>query len=82
MVHATGVVYETVRNHDPAPGAGTGFAFDEYSPQTLLSTLLGALTVRADNSVRRRMQFARTREDFSWDASAREYVTMYGGARP
>ena len=82
VVHATGGLYDTVRNYDPATGSGTGFTFDEYSPETLLSTLRGALTVYADKAAWRRLQRAGMREDFSWDASAREYVTMYGWARP
>ena len=82
VVHATGGLYDTVRNYDPATGSGTGFTFDEYSPETLLSTLRGALNVYADKAAWRRLQRAGMREDFSWDASAREYVTMYGWARP
>ena len=81
VVHATGGLYDTVRNYDPTTGSGTGFTFDEYSPQTLLSTLRRALDVYQDRAAWRRMQLAGMREDFSWDASAREYVTMYERAR-
>jgi len=81
VVHATGGLYDTVRNYDPTTGSGTGFTFDEYSAQTLLSTLQRALDVYQDREAWRRMQLAGMREDFSWDASAREYVTMYERAR-
>jgi len=77
VVHATGGLYDTVRNYDPATGSGTGFTFDEYSPETLLSTLRAALNVYGNKVAWRRLQQAGMREDFSWDASAREYVTMY-----
>jgi starch synthase len=81
VVHATGGLYDTVRNYDPKTGSGNGFTFDEYSPQTLLSTLQLALDVFHDRGAWRRMQLAGMHEDFSWDASAREYVTMYERAR-
>ncbi len=82
VVHATGGLYDTVRNYDATTGSGTGFSFDEYSPRALINTLREALDVYADKAVWRRMQLAGMREDFSWDASAREYVTMYERARP
>ena len=81
LVHATGGLYDTVRNCDSTTVSGTGFTFDEYSPQALLSTLRWALRVYADRAVWRRMQIAGMREDFSWDASALEYVKMYERAR-
>ena len=43
VVRATGGLYDTVRNVDPETGRGTGFTFDEYSPQALLGTLRWAL---------------------------------------
>ena len=36
LVRATGGLDDTVRNFDPRTGEGTGFTFDEYSPQALL----------------------------------------------
>ncbi len=81
LVHATGGLYDTVRNCDSTTVSGTGFTFDEYSPQALLSTLRWALSVYADRAVWRRMQIAGMREDFSWDAAALEYVKMYERAR-
>ena len=81
LVHATGGLCDTVRNCDSTTGSGTGFTFDEYSPQALLNTLRWALGVYEDRAVWRRMQVAGMREDFSWDASAREYVTIYEKSR-
>ncbi len=77
VVHATGGLYDTVRNYEPTTGLGTGFTFDEYSSPALLRTLRWALSVYEDPSMWRRMQIAGMQEDFSWAASAREYVTIY-----
>lgn len=81
LVHATGGLYDTVRNYDATTGLGTGFAFDEYSSLALLRTLRRALAVYEDSAAWRRMQIAGMREDFSWDASALEYVKIYERSR-
>ena len=77
LVRATGGLFDTVENFYPARGSGTGFTFSEYSPQALLGTLRWALGVYADRVVWRRIQLAGMRQDFSWDASARQYVKVY-----
>jgi starch synthase len=77
LVRATGGLADTVRNLDPATGEGTGFTFAEYSPQALIGTLRWALSIYPERELWRRVQQAGMREDFSWDASAREYVKVY-----
>ena len=77
VVHATGGLADTVRNFESRTGEGTGFRFDQYSSQALLDTLRWALATYADRRVWRRIQAAGMAEDFSWDASAREYVKVY-----
>src|SRR5688572_6446668 len=77
VVRATGGLADTVRSYDPATGSGTGFAFDEYSSQALLSTLRRALRTYEDRAAWRRLQLAGMQEDFSWDRSARQYVSLY-----
>jgi starch synthase len=77
LVRATGGLYDTVRNYDPRSGTGTGFVFDEYSPQALLATLRWALGIFPDREVWQGIQVAGMREDNSWDARARQYVRVY-----
>ncbi|HEY6361976.1 MAG TPA: glycogen synthase GlgA [Vicinamibacterales bacterium] len=77
LVRATGGLADTVRNLDPVTGEGTGFSFVEYSPQALLGTLRWALSIYPNRDLWRRMQVAGMQEDFSWEASAREYVKVY-----
>ena len=77
VVRGTGGLFDTVQNFDARTGHGTGFTFDEYSPQALLGTLRWALEVFGNREVWRTMQAAGMRQDFSWDASARAYVAVY-----
>lgn len=77
VVRAVGGLFDTVRDFDPDRGVGTGFVFTEYSPEALLGTLRRALDIYKERDVWRRIQMAGMRQDFSWDASARQYVTLY-----
>jgi starch synthase len=77
LVRSTGGLADTVRNLEIGSGEGTGFAFEEYSPQALLGTLRWALSIYQNRDLWRRMQKAGMQQDFSWDASAREYVKVY-----
>ncbi len=77
LVRATGGLFDTVRNFDPETGKGTGFTFDQYSSQALLNTLRWALGIYGDRTTWRRIQHAGMSQDFSWDASARQYVKVY-----
>jgi starch synthase len=70
-------LFDTVRNFNPRTGEGTGFTFDEYSPQALLNTLRWALGVYSDRATWLRLQREAMRQDHSWTASAREYVKVY-----
>jgi starch synthase len=77
VVRATGGLADTVQNFDPRTGEGTGFTFEEYSPQALLGTLRWANGVFQDRKTWQRIQAAGMQQDFSWDASARRYVEVY-----
>jgi starch synthase len=77
LVRATGGLFDTVRNFNPDTGEGTGFTFDQYSSQALLNTLRWALGIYGDRDTWRRIQRAGMSQDFSWDASARQYVKVY-----
>jgi starch synthase len=77
LVRATGGLADTVRNLDPRTGEGTGFTFDDYTPQALLGTLRWALDVYEDRTLWRRLQVSGMQQDHSWERSAREYVRVY-----
>jgi starch synthase len=78
VVRATGGLEDTVR--DASEPDGTGFKFREYTPAALVSTLRRALDLFENRSKWRQIQQAGMKRDYSWDASAREYVKVYRDA--
>jgi len=77
VVHAVGGLYDTVRDFNPRTGEGNGFSFDNYSAQALLDTLRWALEIYRDRKTWLGIQQRGMRQDFSWDASAGQYVKVY-----
>jgi starch synthase len=77
LVRATGGLYDTVRNYDRVTGQGTGFTFEEYTPQALLGTIRWALETYRDRKAWKKMQVAGMRQNLSWDASAEAYEQVY-----
>jgi starch synthase len=55
----------------------TGFLFDDPTPQALRAALTGALEAWRKPGAWRALQLAGMRRDFSWNASAREYLAAY-----
>jgi starch synthase len=66
-----------VRDYDPATGEGTGFAFAKYDAMALYTTLVRAVETYRHPETWRRLQANGMQQDFSWLASAREYVALY-----
>ena len=77
VVRATGGLDDTVLDFDPSTGAGNGFKFKEYTPSALSHALERALAMHRKPDIWRHIQQAGMGLDFSWDASAREYVKVY-----
>jgi starch synthase len=77
IVRATGGLADTVR--DAAEPGGNGIRFTEYTPAALVEAVRRALDLFRNPKQWKRLQQAGMRGDFSWDASAREYVKVYEG---
>jgi len=77
VVRATGGLADTVQDVDTATGEGTGFAFREASGAALIGALRRALDLYRNRTAWRRIQAAGMRQNFSWDASARQYAGIY-----
>jgi starch synthase len=80
IVRETGGLADTVADADGSPASGTGFTFRRYEEEELKGAVTRALAAYADRPrwdaiVRRGMA-----RDFSWEASARAYVDLYGKA--
>ena len=81
VVRATGGLDDTIEPYDARSGHGTGFKFQEYSGQALLTAVRQALAVYQDKAAWRRLQTSGMAMDYSWNASAAEYVRLYQTAR-
>jgi starch synthase len=78
IVRATGGLADTVT--DIAQPDGTGVVFTEYSAPALVAAVARALEAWARPAEWQAVQRRGMKMDFSWDASAREYVKVYEGA--
>jgi starch synthase len=73
---ATGGLNDTIRGYTDAAG-GTGFLFDEASPDAFANCLREALLVFGDRDRWLRLQHNGMSQDFSWENSARQYQDLY-----
>jgi len=78
VVRSTGGLADTIEDCDPDRGTGNGFVFHEYSGSRLREALLRALRLYRDapGGWQGLMQRAMAC-DFSWNASAAEYMALY-----
>ena len=81
VVRATGGLDDTIENFDANTGRGTGFKFHEYSGEALLETIRRAVQVYQDQKAWAQLMKNGMAKDFSWTASAREYVKVYERAQ-
>lgn len=78
IVRETGGLKDTVQSYNEYENCGTGFSFCNYNAHEMLSVIRYAMHVFSDQRahwnelVQRAMQ-----QDFSWDASARQYEKLY-----
>ena len=77
VVRATGGLDDTIETFDPRTGKGTGFKFTDYSGEALLLTVRSALAAFGDQTSWQKLMRNGMAKDFSWNASAREYVRIY-----
>ncbi|MDR3145776.1 MAG: glycogen synthase [Treponema sp.] len=78
IVRNTGGLADTVENFNQETGSGTGFMFDDLTPQAIYNTLGWA--VWAYYNRREQVEALRLRgmaRDFSWEKSAKKYIALY-----
>ena len=81
IVRATGGLDDTIEPWDARSGKGTGFKFTEYNGESLLLTMKAALQAFRDQTSWQALMRNGMSKDFSWTASAREYVKVYEKVR-
>lgn len=80
IVRKTGGLADTVVAYTPrtaADGSATGFAFQEATPEALLTTILLALRVYANRTEWEALMQAGMATDVSWAKSATAYTALY-----
>jgi len=81
VVRATGGLDDTIEPWDARTGRGTGFKFTDYNGEALLSTIRQALLAYRDQTSWQVLMRNGMAKDFSWNASAKEYVRVYERVR-
>ena len=85
IVRATGGLDDSIEAWDAKTRKGTGFKFAGYSGSALLTAIQDALRTFKDKSAWKTFMLNGMKKDFSWAASAKEYVKIYerlGPAKP
>jgi len=77
IVRATGGLDDTIEPWDARTGKGTGFKFPDYNSEALLASIRQALAAYQDRAGWQKLMRNGMAKDFSWAASAREYVRVY-----
>jgi len=77
VVRRTGGLADTIDDFHPRAGKGTGFVFDDYTPDALIASVKRALQVYRDPKRWKSIMQAGMKLDFSWKSSAKEYVKVY-----
>jgi starch synthase len=80
LVRRTGGLADTVVDANAitmAGGTATGFVFDDEDPDALLGAAQRAAALYADRGSWQRVIRQAMTQDFSWEASARQYLALY-----
>jgi len=77
IVRKTGGLNDTVEQADLENEKGTGFVFEKYDSKALYNIVSKALKAFENGQGWRKLQSRGMKKDFSWKASAGEYVKLY-----
>ncbi|MGO8950613.1 MAG: glycogen synthase [Ktedonobacterales bacterium] len=81
IVHRTGGLSDTVQDFEPAANGGNGFSFARYHPFHLFAAIVRALEAYQFTDAWRDLMQRAMMADYSWDASAEQYVALYRRAQ-
>jgi starch synthase len=80
VVRAVGGLADTVEEFDPLAGTGTGFRFEDYEPEGMVSALRRAISIHRQPELWEKLQRNGMAKDFSWSRSAERYEALYARA--
>jgi starch synthase len=82
IVRRTGGLADTVENYNEKTGTGTGFMFDDLTPQAIYNTVGWAVWAWYNHPEQiKTMQRRAMQQDFSWEKSAKKYLALYEETR-
>ncbi|MGZ3583028.1 MAG: glycogen synthase, partial [Ktedonobacterales bacterium] len=81
VVHRTGGLADTVKEFDPVTNDGNGFSFVRYDPFHLFAAIVRAIEVYKFPQIWQDLMQRAMLADYSWDASAEQYVALYRRAQ-
>jgi starch synthase len=76
VARATGGLLDTIQDYSQAK-TGTGFLFQDPTPEALVESLQRTLQVYKDKRRWQGLQRRGMRKDFSWERSAQKYLELY-----
>lgn len=77
LVRKTGGLSDTVENLSSEGKKGTGFVFENYRSEDLLFIIRRAVEAFRQPKIWKELVQRAMTKDFSWDASARQYLDLY-----
>ena len=77
VVRETGGLKDSVKEFNPQTGEGNGFTFSEYRADHLFAAIKRALALFKNRAAWTELVKKAMSLDFSWEASAGEYVKLY-----
>jgi len=78
IVRRTGGLADTVENYNEEDGSGTGFMFDDLTPQAIYNTVGWAVWAWYNHPEQiKAMRRRAMQQDFSWEKSAAKYLDLY-----
>jgi starch synthase len=77
VVRATGGLVDTIAAVDPKNKTGTGFIFEEYTPEAFLACIREACQAYQNKTLWKQIIANAMSQDFSWAASAKAYESLY-----
>jgi starch synthase len=81
IVRNTGGLADTVENFNQETGEGTGFMFDDLTPQAIYNTVGWAVWAYYNRRTQlKTIQQVGMKRDFSWKKSAQQYELLYKNA--
>jgi starch synthase len=77
LVRKTGGLADSVQVYSPSSKSGTGFVFDKYDKFAFFTAMIQAMETYRHKDAWKGIQKRAMLSNFSWDASAKEYVELF-----